>query len=263
MRWTRNGSPIPPPPAISAAGSTEADIEALQTAINETRVRVWRAQPAEFFHEAVIDADGTLAETTGQCKEGHGHRLQRRLGLSPVGGVAREHAGAVVSRQPERQSAVGGGRGGAVRSSAGAVSRRRGSSASRFAAIRISVKRAISIGGTRDGVRFVFGYDARANVIAAAEALPARGVDARLVRRPPYDGADRAARSRPNVKEATIVAREFQNLRLEAEAVAEFPYRPTACATTYRMVVVRKNISVEQGDQPAVRSNSLFLLSHQ
>jgi len=48
----------------------EADIEALQTAINETRVRVWRAQPAAFFNEAIIDADGTLAETTGQCKEG-------------------------------------------------------------------------------------------------------------------------------------------------------------------------------------------------
>jgi hypothetical protein len=48
----------------------EATIEALQTAINETRVRVWRAQPAAFFEDAFLDADGTLAETTGQCKEG-------------------------------------------------------------------------------------------------------------------------------------------------------------------------------------------------
>ena len=48
----------------------EADIEALQTAINETRLRVWRTQPAAFFAEAFIDADGTLAPTTGQCKEG-------------------------------------------------------------------------------------------------------------------------------------------------------------------------------------------------
>ncbi len=37
----------------------EPAIEALQTAINETRVRVWRAQPAAFFAEAFIDADGT------------------------------------------------------------------------------------------------------------------------------------------------------------------------------------------------------------
>ena len=47
-----------------------ASLEALQTAINETRVRVWQQQPAAFFDEAVIDADGTLAETTGACKEG-------------------------------------------------------------------------------------------------------------------------------------------------------------------------------------------------
>jgi len=48
----------------------EPAIEALQVAINETRVRVWRTQPAAFFDEAIIDADGTLAETTGECKQG-------------------------------------------------------------------------------------------------------------------------------------------------------------------------------------------------
>jgi hypothetical protein len=51
------------------------------------------------------------------------------------------------------------------------------------------------------------------------------------------------------VQAATIVARASKNFRLDAEAVAEFPYQPTACARTYRMVVVRKNISVEQGEQ--------------
>jgi len=42
-----------------------------------------------------------------------------------------------------------------------------------------------------------------------------------------------------NVKAATIVAREFKNFRLEAEAVADFPYQATAGAKMYRMVVVR------------------------
>ena len=37
-------------------------------------------------------------------------------------------------------------------------------------------------------------------------------------------------------------------LRLKSEEVAEFPYRPTACDTTYRMIVVRKNISKEKGE---------------
>jgi hypothetical protein len=98
------------------------------------------------------------------------------------------------------------------------------------------------------GVRFIFGYDARANLIREANALPARAWTP-LVRRPPYE-VQTEPRQRPaNVKEAIIVEREFKNLRLEAEAVAEFPYQPIACAKAYRMVVLRKNISVEQGDQ--------------
>jgi len=39
-----------------------------------------------------------------------------------------------------------------------------------------------------------------------------------------------------------------KRLRLQSEEIAEFPYRPTACKTEYRMVVVRKNISKEKGE---------------
>jgi hypothetical protein len=97
-------------------------------------------------------------------------------------------------------------------------------------------------------VRFVCGYDARATVIGCADALPADAWTP-LERRAPYEVATEP-RARPvNVKAATIVARAFTNLRLTAEAVAEFPYQPRACTQPYRMVVVRKNISVERGEQ--------------
>ena len=57
-------------------------------------------------------------------------------------------------------------------------------------------------------------------------------------------------RQRPdNVKEALVKARGFENQRLRSEDVAEFRYRPTACKKSYRMIVVRKNISVEKGEQ--------------
>jgi len=46
-----------------------------------------------------------------------------------------------------------------------------------------------------------------------------------------------------------VKEREFKNLRLVSEDVAEFNYRPIACRKTYRMIVVRKNISVEKGEQ--------------
>jgi hypothetical protein len=98
------------------------------------------------------------------------------------------------------------------------------------------------------GVRFVFGSDARANLIGLADALSARSWTP-LERRPASEVRTESRHRPVNVKEAIIGAREFKNLRLEAEAVAEFAYQPVACATPYRMVVVRKNISVEQGDQ--------------
>ena len=57
-------------------------------------------------------------------------------------------------------------------------------------------------------------------------------------------------RRRPaNVKEQVVKEREFKNMRLVSEDVAEFLYQPTACRETYRMVVVRKNLSVEKGEQ--------------
>jgi hypothetical protein len=66
---------------------------------------------------------------------------------------------------------------------------------------------------------------------------------------PPAYARQTAPRQRPaNVKEAVVVARDFKNLRVQGEAVAEFVYQPVACAQAYRMVVLRKNISVEQGE---------------
>jgi len=225
----------------------EPAIEALQAAINETRRRVWRAQPVEFFDEAVIDADGTLVETTGQCKEGMDIAYNGVWGYHPL----------VVSLANTQEPLFLVNRSGNRPSAEGAAERLDHA----HALCRDAGFRRITFRGDTDftqtshldrwdaaGVRFVFGSDARANVIRCADALPARAWTP-LVRRPSY-AVQTEPRQRPaNVKEAIIVARAFKNLRLEAEAVAEFAYQPVACAKPYRMVVVRKNISVEQGDQ--------------
>jgi len=97
-------------------------------------------------------------------------------------------------------------------------------------------------------VRFHFGYEAMPNLKAIAEDLPACAW--RPLQRPArYDVKTQPRRRPDQVKEAIVVARQFENQRLRSEQVAEFNYRPTACQQTYRLVVVRKNISVEKGEK--------------
>jgi hypothetical protein len=45
-------------------------IDALQDSVNEARINVWRRQPKSFFDEAIVDLDGTIAPTDGECKQG-------------------------------------------------------------------------------------------------------------------------------------------------------------------------------------------------
>jgi hypothetical protein len=96
-------------------------------------------------------------------------------------------------------------------------------------------------------VRFIFGYDALANVVALAESLPGR-VWAKLERPPRYEVATTPRDKPNNVKEQIVRQRGFDNLRLNGEEVAEFNYQPTACRHTYRMIVVRKNLTKAKGE---------------
>jgi len=97
-------------------------------------------------------------------------------------------------------------------------------------------------------VEFVFGMAAMKNVVEIADNLSNRAWN-RLERRVKYE-VQTVPRQKPeNVKEAIVQEREYKNIRTVSEDVAEFEYSPTACKKTYRMVVVRKNRSIERGEQ--------------
>jgi hypothetical protein len=56
---------------------SEVQIFLLMETINEARLRVWKQQASplqqqegDFFNEAIIDADGTIAPAYGECKSG-------------------------------------------------------------------------------------------------------------------------------------------------------------------------------------------------
>ena len=74
-------------------------------------------------------------------------------------------------------------------------------------------------------VGFVFGYDAKRNLVEMADALP----DScwKPLERPAHYEVITKERERPeSVKDKVVKEREFQNIRLRSEQVAEFDYRP-------------------------------------
>jgi hypothetical protein len=63
---------------------TPDDIDDLLRAIDDTRIQAWKKMDDKFFNEAVIDMDGTLVETTGQCKEGMDIHYKGGWGYHPL-----------------------------------------------------------------------------------------------------------------------------------------------------------------------------------
>ncbi len=95
---------------------------------------------------------------------------------------------------------------------------------------------------------FIFGYDAQPAIIEQAEALGAEEWKP-LERKPRHVSRTGKTRSkRPDEKGRIVRERGYVNKRLNFEDVAEYDYRPAKCRRTYRMVVVRKNISRMKGE---------------
>src|SRR5512136_2641029 len=62
----------------------ETWIFALQETINEARKKVWALQDDSFRKEAIIDVDGTVAGTAGECKEGMDIAYNGIWGYAPL-----------------------------------------------------------------------------------------------------------------------------------------------------------------------------------
>ena len=225
----------------------ESDIDQLQDAINDSRLRVWRRQPKGFLDHATIDADGTLAPTTGECKQGMDISYKGQWGYHPlVVSLANTQEPLYLANRPgNRPSSEGAAD---YLDLAIALCRRAGFR-------RTTLRGDTDFTQTRhldrwdaDKVRFVFGCDARANLIEEAESL--KNAAWKRLERPERYQVQTSTRTRPdNIKEAKVIERGFANIRLRREDVAAFDYRPIACKKTYRMIVVRKDLSVAKGQQ--------------
>jgi hypothetical protein len=99
-----------------------------------------------------------------------------------------------------------------------------------------------------EGVKFIFGMDAHPKVVALAEALPEEAWKP-LERLPRYEIATQPRSKPERVKESIVRFKGYQNKVLEGESVAEIEYQPLKCSRSYRLIVVRKNISVQKGEK--------------
>jgi hypothetical protein len=223
------------------------DIFRLQNVFNATRLKVWQQQPKAFFAEAIIEADGTMVETSGECKQGMDINYKGQWGYHPLV-LSLANTGEplfVVNRSGNRPSHE---QAPYYFDRAIALCRRAG-----FQKIRLRGDTDFTQTEHLDrwdagNVRFVLGIDATQTLYELAGDLPQHAWKT-LVRRAKY-AVKTEPRQRPeNVKQQVVEAREFEDIRLVKEHVAEFRYRPVKCKKAYRVVVVWKDLDVYRGQQ--------------
>lgn len=224
---------------------TPTDILQLQEAINSTRQRVWQQQPKHFLKEAFIDIDGSIAGTLGECKEGMDISYKGIWGYAPlIVSLANtkevlylvNRPGNAASNQDSVEwidKAIN-----LVRPNAGSVTIRGDTDFTNSAHLDR---------WDSQGTQFIVGLDAHPAAVSVADAL-ATTTWQPLARVPKYEIATEP-RTRPdNVKERIVRERGYRNIVLRSEDIAEVNYQPVKCQRSYRMIIVRKNLSIEKGE---------------
>jgi DDE family transposase len=224
-----------------------ASILALQEAINRARLKVWQRQPPAFFTEpAVIDADASIVPTDAGTKQGMDISYNGIWGYSALMvslANTREplYLGLLGANRPSHEGVV------PLYDRAIGLCRQAG-----YTEVQLRGDTDFSLTSEldrwdTDGVRFVFGYDAKANLIKQADSIDDQ-IYHELVTHTEHQLAT-APRARPrNVKDEIVRERGYKTLRQTAEDVVEFSYRPGKCGRDYRIIALRKNISVERSE---------------
>jgi hypothetical protein len=222
------------------------DILELQECFNRSRLAIWKMQPKGFLKEAFLDVDGTIAGTGGQCKEGMGLSYKGIWGYAPL----------LVSLANTKEVLYLVNRPGNAASQSGSVEW-----IDRAAELVGEVAGSVTIRGDTDfshtaqldrwnaaGLKFILGMDAHPKLVQLAQGLEP-GAWTRLERMPKYEILTEPRRKAVRHKEQIVVEKQFKNQVLVGEDIAELKYQPGKCPKSYRVVIVRKNISVQKGER--------------
>jgi hypothetical protein len=222
------------------------DIVALEECVNRARLAVWRVQPEGFLKEAFIDVDGTIAQTYGECKEGMDISYKGIWGYAPL----------VVSLANTKEVLYLVNRPGNATSQSGSVEW-----IDRAVALVKQVAPSVTIRGDTDfshteqldrweaeGTKFILGIDAHPKLVGLAQALETKAWQP-FERQPKYEILTEPRPKAFRYKEQIVVERGFENQKLVGEALAEIEYQPHKCKQEYRVIILRKNISVKKGER--------------
>lgn len=221
-------------------------IEHLHRAIDEVRLRLWKQQGSNFLQQAVIDMDGTIIGTSGECKAGMDLSYKNIWGYHPLL-LTLANTGEVL-RLINR-----GGNSNSARGAANQVDQV-------IALCRQAGFREILLRGDTaftqtkeldrwdaDGISFVFGMPEHKNHTEIAEGIPEKAWK-QLSRKPRHDPDTPHRSHKENVKRQIVEKRGYKNRRLASEWFTEVLYSPSKCKKNYRLVILRKNVNVtEQG----------------
>lgn len=223
----------------------EEDIVSLMDIHNKATTKVWKETLSHKERQAgIIDVDGKIQKTYGECKEGMDMSYKGIWGFSTLA-LTEATTGAhlyVVNRPGNKTSQDG-----AVKWIDKSIDVVKNT----FDTVFLRGDSDFSITGefdrwTENGTKFIFSYDARQNLVKTADLLGenewSKFSKPKIIR-----GCKRKKKQR--VKENCVIRRKYRNIIQTDVQIAEFSYRPGKCKKSYRVIVCKKELDVMEGQQ--------------